>query len=167
MTAESQVGYRVVEDFIGGLQNAEAVGRTSVVSGSLVAEATTITAATFEVDVATLESDDDRRDNQLRGRLLETGTYPTATFTLTQPIELGAEPADLEEVTATATGDLTLHGVTRTVTFEVQARRVGAEIEVLGSIHLVFDDYGIDDPTSPIVSVRDEGELEFLLVLAR
>ena len=54
--------------------------------------------------------------------------FPTATFVLTEPIELGAVPADGEEVTATATGDLTLHGVTREVTIDLVARLDGSHL---------------------------------------
>ncbi|MDQ3469796.1 MAG: YceI family protein [Actinomycetota bacterium] len=42
--------------------------------------------------------------------------FPGATFTLTAPIKFGAVPATAQPVTASATGDLTLHGVTRSVT---------------------------------------------------
>ncbi len=44
---------------------------------------------------------------------METSVYPTATFTLTEPIDLGTLPDANADVTATATGELTLHGVTK------------------------------------------------------
>ena len=73
--------------------------------------------------------------------------FPTATFVLTQPIELGAVPADGEQITASATGDLTLRGVTNEVTFDVTAQANGELIGVLGSIPVLFSDYGIDNPS--------------------
>jgi polyisoprenoid-binding protein YceI len=163
VTPESVLGYRVKEILFG--QSAEGVGRTSAVTGQLVIAATTVTAADFTVDMTTVTSDEDRRDNQFNGSLMDTATFPTSTFTLTEPIELGTLPADRVEVTATATGDLTLRGQTRPVTFEVAARRNGTNIEINGTIPIVFEEWGIPNPSRPGISTEDNGLLEFLLVL--
>ena len=61
---------------------------------------------------------------------------------ITQPIDLGTVPTDGTEITASATGDLTLHGVTKSVTLDVTAQRNGDIIDVLGSTNVVFADYG-------------------------
>src|SRR5436189_4457524 len=119
----SQVGYRIDETLFG--QDSEAVGRSDAVTGEVTIEGTTVTSATFEVDMTTFESGESRRDGQFEGRIMEVDEFPTATFELTSPIELGAVPADGEKVTATATGDLTLHGVTREITMDVDARLDG------------------------------------------
>jgi polyisoprenoid-binding protein YceI len=79
-------GYRIDEE-LGGQGAHTAVGRTQQVSGSMTIDGTSITKLSITVDMTTLKSDDDRRDEQLRQRGLETDTYPTATFELTQPIE--------------------------------------------------------------------------------
>lgn len=44
----------------------------------------------------------------------------TAGFDLTQPIVLNGAPADGETVSATAVGDLTLHGLTRSISIPLQ-----------------------------------------------
>jgi polyisoprenoid-binding protein YceI len=155
----SAVGYRVVEVLFG--QDTEGVGRTSDVTGQLTLSGTQVTAADFEVDMTTVTSDEDRRDNQFRGRLLDTDNFPTATFTLTSPIELGTAPADGAAVTATATGDLTLRGTTQPVTIEVQAQQSGDTIQVVGSTDIVFADYGIPDPSTAGISTQEHGLLEF------
>jgi polyisoprenoid-binding protein YceI len=90
--------------------------------------------------------------------------FPTATFQLTEPIEFGTIPTGDEQVTATATGELTLRGVTNPVEFEVTAQTTGGRIGVLGSIPVVFEDYGIDNPSFGAISVEDEGLVEFVLV---
>jgi polyisoprenoid-binding protein YceI len=161
----SIVGYRVQEQLFG--QSAEAVGRSEAVTGELVLEGTTVAEATFEVDMATFESDESRRDGQFEGRIMEVDQFPTATFVLTEPIALGAEPADGETVEVEATGELTLHGVTRSVTIPLAARRDGSTLAVDGSLTVTFADYGIDDPSGGPASVGDDGELEVLLVFAR
>ena len=67
-------------------------------------DGTTITAVDITADLTTLQSDEANRDRQLQRQGIETGTYPTATFSLTQPIDLGSVPADGQVVDATATG---------------------------------------------------------------
>lgn len=161
----SIVGYRIQETLFG--QDAEAAGRSEGVTGQLAITGTTVTDASFEVDMTTFESGESRRDDEFEGRIMEVAEFPTATFVLTEPIELGEEPADGEEVTATATGDLTLHGVTREVVIDLVARRDGDTFAVDGSVTVTFSDYEIDDPSGGPASVGDEGELEVLLVFSR
>ena len=163
----SFVGYRVQEE-LANIGAATAVGRTPDVTGSVAFSGTTVSAVEITADLTMLQSDDDRRDGQLRRQALETGAYPTATFALTQPIELGTVPADGEVVTATATGDLTIHGQTRSVGIPIEARLSGDVVTVTGSIEIVFADYGISQPNSfMVLSIDDSGIMEFQLQLTR
>lgn len=172
---DSQAGFRIQEDFAGGVVGHEAVGRTPAVEGSISIEGTSVTDATFTADLTSLEFTDSppgvnaaNRANAMRSRGLETDTFPEATFVLTSPIELGEIPSDGETTTAEATGDLTLHGVTRSVTFTVEAKVEGDTIRVASAdpVPIVLADYDIEEPTAPFVaSVSDEGSFEFLLVL--
>ncbi len=167
LSPDSVAGYRVVEDFASGLSDFEAVGRTSMIEGSLTISGTQVSAANFSVDVASIESDDSRRDGQFRGRIMNSTDFPTADFVLTSPIELGEIPAEGETITAEATGELTLRGVTNPVTFPLTARLLDGEIETLGSIDVLFSDYEIDNPSTSVISVRDEGLVEFSLIFVR
>ena len=161
------VGYRVREE-LANIGATEAVGRTSDVTGSLSIEGTTVTKAEFTADLTTLQSDNGNRDRQLSRQALETGTYPQATFTLTAPIDLGPEPAEGQVVEVTATGDLTLHGMTKSVQIPLQARREGDTIAVAGSLPIAFADFGIEKPQAMMVlSVEDRGTLELLIHLTR
>ena len=161
----SQAGYRVEEVLLG--QNVEAVGRTSAVTGELTVSGTEVQSGSFSVDLTQVTSDDDRRDDAFEGRIMETATYPTATFELTEPITLAELPADGETVTTTANGELTLHGTTRAVTVELTVQRDGDTVNVSGSIPVTFADYGIANPSFGPVTTEDNGEVEFLLALTR
>ncbi len=163
--ADSTLGYRVAE-VLGGVDT-EGAGRTNQVSGDLTIDGTRATAAEFVVDMASITSDSDRRDNQFRSRIMSTNEFPTATFRLTEPIDFGTVPAEGVAITATATGDLTLRGVTQSVTFDVEARLEAGRIGVLGSIPVAFSDYGIPDPSNGFAVVKDNGLLEFVLVFDR
>jgi polyisoprenoid-binding protein YceI len=159
----SFVGYRVQEE-LASIGAQEAVGRTPDVTGSLTIAGTTITAVDATANLTTLQSDDDRRDGQLGRQGIETDTFPTATFRITAPIELGELPAEGETISVTATGELMLHGETRPVEVPLQARVSGGVISVTGSIPIAFADYGIERPRSMLVlSIADEGTMEFQL----
>jgi polyisoprenoid-binding protein YceI len=160
-------GYRIDEE-LGTLGAHTAVGRTPDVSGSMEIDGSSITAVSVTVDMTTLVSDDDRRDNQLRMRGLETDAFPTATFELSEPIDVGTAPAEGETISADATGDLTVHGVTKRVTVPIQARWSGDQVEVVASFDVALADYGIEPPTGFFVlSVADHGTVELHLLFRR
>src|SRR6202167_968291 len=162
----SVVGYRVNEVLLG--QNATAVGRTTSVTGHLSIAGTTATGGAFSVPMATVHSDKSQRDAQFDGRIMDVSQYPTATFTLTSPIDLAPLPAGGVIKDYTAHGRLTLHGTTRAVTFTLSAERKGSQIEVSGDIAVLFSDYGISNPSfAGFVPTQDHGLLEFLLVFDR
>ena len=159
----SFVGYRVQEELV-GVGAATAVGRTPDVTGSLTLDGTAITEASFEADLTTLQSDSGMRDGQLGRQGLETDTYPTATFVLAEPIELGSVPAEGETVEATAIGDLTLHGVGQRVEIPVEARLADGIVTVVGSLPIAFNDHGMTAPGSMrVLSIDENGTMEFQL----
>jgi polyisoprenoid-binding protein YceI len=158
------VGFRIDEE-LASIGSTTAVGRTPDVSGTVTIEGTTVTAATIEADMSTITTNDNRRDDRVLDAL-ETSEYPTATFTLTEPIELGGAAAGGEAVTVDAVGELTIHGVTTTVTIPLQAQLVDGAIVIVGSIDISLADYGVSVPSAPIVvSAEDTATLELQLFL--
>src|SRR3954447_10795782 len=154
-TEASQVGYRVKETLFG--QSATAVGRTNQVTGTMTVAGTTVTGTEVTVDMDSVSSDRSQRDGQFRGRIMDTSSYPTATFKLTSPIKLASVPTDESIVTAKATGQHTMHGTTKPVSFDVKAQRKGGTISVNGEVPIVFADYNIDNPSGGPASVGDDG----------
>jgi polyisoprenoid-binding protein YceI len=157
----SQVGYRVKEILFG--QSSEAVGRTSDVTGSFTIAGAQVTEGKFEADLTSMKSSEERRDRQFQGRIMNTARYPTATLALTQPLDLSSIDPQQTEGSATATGDLTVHGVTKSVTFDLKGVRSGGTIQISGSMPIVFADYGIDNPSGGPAQTEDEGVLEFAI----
>ena len=165
--ANSFVGYRVNEE-LGGVGSTTAVGRTTALQGSLTFDGNAITATSVTADVSKLASDKDMRDQQLKQQALESSKYPTATFALTSPISIADIPENGETVIQTITGKLTLHGVTRDVTMQVQGVLDGSQLIVVGSTNIAFADYNIAQPKSmAVLSIEDHGTLELQLVFAR
>lgn len=158
----TSAGFRVDEE-LASIGATTAVGRTTGVDGSLTIDGTSVTTVDIAVDLASLETDDSRRDGRMRSALA-TDEFPTATFTLTERIDLGELPADGETISVTATGDMTIKGVTNSVDVALDARLVDGTLVVVGSSPVVFADYGVETPTAAIVvSLEDEGTIEFQL----
>lgn len=97
------VGFRIDEE-LASVGATTAVGRTPAVTGDATIDGTTLTAATVEADLTAVVSDEPRRDSRIQAAL-ETDRFPMATFTLSGPVELGADPTTGEQVTVTAPGD--------------------------------------------------------------
>ncbi len=167
-TTASFAGYRVQEE-LASVGTTEAVGRTSDLTGGLTLSGAAITAVVVDVDMTTLMSDSARRDGALRTRGLETATFATAAFTITEAIDLGAPPAVGDTITATATGDLTLHGVTRSVAFPIEGLLVDPQtIVVVGSLDIALADFDIEPPTGfSVLSIEDVGTIELQLAFTR
>jgi polyisoprenoid-binding protein YceI len=164
------VGYRVTEKLVANVVQTTATGRTDDVTATMTISnnGTTIDGVTVTADLRTLSSDSDLRDGRIHSTGLESDRFPQAKFVLTTPITLPSTPAVGATITTQATGDFTLHGVTKTVTIPLQGRWDGRQVQVVGSLPIVFADYNISAPSSPLVaSVDDHGEMELKLFFER
>lgn len=160
-------GYRVKEEFVAGARREEAAGRTHDVTGSVTVDDGKVTAVELTVNVSTLTSDEARRDNRIRTDGLQTDQFPEAKFELTEPVDL-PKLADgaVEEVSAT--GSLTLHGVTKPLTIPLQVKATAGTFQVQGSAPVAMADFDINPPSiGGFVTVADDGAFEFLVNLAR
>jgi polyisoprenoid-binding protein YceI len=158
---ESFVGYRVTEQVAQLPVPNEAVGRTTVVDGRLEVDGTQVAVAEVTADLTRLTSDEARRDDAIRGRGLESDRFPEATFVLTSPIDLG-EVAQGEDVQAEAAGDLTVHGVTRPVVLDIDARWDTDVLRVVGTTPFSLQEFEIEPPiVGRVVSIEDAATVEF------
>jgi len=168
----SQAGYRVREKLASLSAPSDAVGRTTAVTGTLTltqaASGYSVTAADVTVDVSKLASDQSRRDQRIHSQGLESDRFPSATFKLTSPIALAADATSGQTIHVSATGDLTIHGVTKSVTLPIDARLTGSKIELVGSITFPFSQFGMTPPSiGGFVSVENNATMEFQLLLTR
>ncbi len=159
-------GYRIDEILSGA--DFTAVGRTSGVSGSATVQAGSINAVEIAVDLVGLTSDSRIRDEQLKRQALETTRFPTACFTLNEPISVEALPAEGETLSVDASGSLYIHGVDQPVTLTVESTVSDGLLFVVGSTDVTLADFAIDKPSAPSVAdVSDFAVMEFSLVLSR
>ena len=126
-----------------------------------------LTEATVAVDTTSITSDKPMRDNRMRTEGLQTDTFKTADFKLTTPVDVPAAAFNGEVVDVILHGDLTLHGVTKTVDIPAKAQVQGSQLQIQGAISFPLSDYDIVAPNVGgfIVSIEDQGALEFLVLL--
>jgi polyisoprenoid-binding protein YceI len=164
----SFVGYRVKEQLAFLNSPNEAVGRSSAVTGTMQVAGDTVEAVKIEADLTRLTSDEDRRDNAIRMRGLESERFPTATLELLEPLQLATAPVQGQEVRGQGTGKLTVHGVTREVELDLQGIWSGSSIQVAGQLPVKMSDFQIEPPRfGPVVSIEDGLAVDFKLVFER
>jgi polyisoprenoid-binding protein YceI len=151
----SLAGYRVREDFLGAGNTM--VGRTSGVTGHVVIAYNEATAASFQVDLATVTA----TGKSQFVKVLDTARFPDATVTLSKPVAVGSGLVMNKTIRVQVTGLLTMHGTTRPVTFQATVRCSGTVLEAAGSIPVLFSDWNVHTPEL----LQSHGLLEFLLVL--
>ena len=140
----------------------EAVGRTTALAGTLVAQENSVTAVEITVDMTQLTSDSRVRDDHLGDEGITWRTHPEASFSLSEPIALPLDVAADEELAFAATGVLTVREIPQLVTVQLDATLVGEQLIAVGSTAISLDDFG-----AGIGGVDDAATMEFSLVFAR
>ena len=119
------------------------------------------------VDMTTITTDDRQRTDTIKRDPLEVTRFraselvPKTTTGLTLPLPSSGEFA------FKLTGDLTLHGVTKSVSFDVRATRVEGKLTATATANpsWKFGDFGMRPPSSfSVLSIVDEIRMEFALV---
>ena len=119
-------------------------------------------------DVTTLASDQRNRDDFVKMDTLQTRQFPTATFVPTKTSGLVLPLPASGDFTFKLTGQITIHGKTKEVTFDVTAHRSGNELTATATASPTwkFADFGMTAPSVPfrVVSIVDEIRLVVDLV---
>ncbi|HKY49759.1 MAG TPA: YceI family protein [Candidatus Limnocylindria bacterium] len=121
----------------------------------------------ISVDMTTVTTDDRQRTDSIRRDPLEVTRFRTAELVPTKAEGLTLPLPATGAFTFRLTGDLTLHGVTKTVTFDVTGRREGARLTATATANpsWKFGDFGMSPPSSfSVLSIVDEIRMEFELV---
>ncbi|HEY1391302.1 MAG TPA: YceI family protein [Ktedonobacterales bacterium] len=134
------------------------VGETDKVAGQILVNAQDPSKSQLgeiKIDVSTLVTDNDLRNRTLQGRILQTDTSANqyATFVAKSITGLPETITVGQQVSFKMTGDLTIHQVTKTVTFDVKVNVV-SEKQITGtaSTTVKYSDYGISVPDVPSVT---------------
>jgi polyisoprenoid-binding protein YceI len=167
----TKANYRVREQLAGLDAPSDAVGTTTAVTGSLVMDADgqiVPDQSKLVVDLKALHSDRGNRDRFIQFNTLETSEYPTATFVPTRVTGLPSPLPRSGQATFQILGNLTIHGVTKPVTWDVTAQANGNDVTGQATTQFTFEDFGMTPPKAgPVLSVNDNVKLEVTLHLAK
>ncbi|HEY4217109.1 MAG TPA: YceI family protein [Gemmatimonadaceae bacterium] len=162
--AGNEARYRVREQLAGIDFPTDAVGVTHDITGSLVVQpnGTIIPdSSKIVVNIQNLKSDKSTRDRYLHTHSIEIDKYPTVMFAPKGFVGLNAKPG-ATAATFGMTGDLTVHGVTHPVTWQVNAHGDGDDILGTATTQFTFHDFGMEPPKKAILlSVMDTVKLEY------
>ena len=132
-------------------------GKTTSVSGTIVADATKVSASKVDlsIDLASLDTGIALRNHEMRERYLQTSRFPNATFksvSIDGPASIAAnQPADIK-----IAGDFTLHGVTKRLTLPVRVVLLpDNRIHVTSTFNVHMPDFDIHVPKNILVTVDD------------
>jgi polyisoprenoid-binding protein YceI len=143
----------------------DAIGVTKGVTGAVVIDdAGKLVPAESKivVDVTQLKSDRDRRDGYVQRRTLETEKYPNVTLVPKEITGLTAPLPDSGRASFQLLGDLTVKGVTRPTTWQVNARFRGDTVSGTASTSFTFADFQMEKPSVSIVlAVQDTLHLQY------
>ncbi len=161
----SRARYRVRERLLGRELDNDAVGETSAITGSIAldkAGAVVRSASSFDVNMTGLTSDESRRDNYVRSRLLRTDSFPTTRLAVTGVRSLPSPLPTSGRVQFQLLGDLTIKGITRPTTWNVTADVSGDALTGTAATAFTFTDFQLTQPRVRVVlSVADTIRLEY------
>jgi polyisoprenoid-binding protein YceI len=169
--ANSRASYHAHEQLVGHNLPGDPVGTSPAVAGTIVLSPDGSIAADrsqVTVDLSKLASDESRRDNYIKSNTLMTSRYPTATFV---PHSAQGLPTPLPasgRLTFQLSGDLTVHGVTRPVTWQVAAQFDTASVSGDATTSVNISDFGMTPPKAgPVLSIEDGLTLELIFSATR
>lgn len=117
----------------------------------------------IEIDVASVKSDDEKLDGHLKGPdFFDVAKFPKATFASTE-IKAGGDKG----ATHTVTGNLTLHGVTKSVTFPATITVTGDAVSATSEFSINRKDFGIAYAGKADDLIRDDVVLKLSLKAPR
>jgi len=160
----TRAAYRVTEQFVGISFPNDASGSTETVTGTLHINADgTIDSARSKLtmDLRTLKSDQDMRDNFLRTRTLETDKFPMVEF-VARRIQGVPSPVPANgQAGFQLTGDMTVRGVTAEVTWNGVVTFSAQQVAGRATTNFDFAKFGLTKPAiGRLMSVDDKITLE-------
>ncbi len=152
----SQAAYVVDEEFLAqaldklgiAAGTTIVVGSTNDVAGSLSInlDDKSVGENQFTVNMTTLSTDQNRRDNWIRENGPSFNSFPEASFVATSVENAPESYVEGQEATFQLVGDLTVRDVTVPATFDVTATINGDTLTGVAEAGLRMSDFGIDPP---------------------
>ena len=126
----------------------DAVLTTNAIQGQLFLGPDTkpVEGAKIMVDLRTLKSDKTMRDNYIRKNTLMSDDFPLAEYVITGVDGWTGPLTEGKSSTFKLLGNMTIHGVTKPVTFDTTATMQGGAVTGTASTSFKFQDFGLTPP---------------------
>lgn len=162
----NEARYRVREQLANVDLPSDAIGKTNAVTGSIVVSAdgtVDSSQSKITVDITGLKSDSGMRDGFIQGSVFQSSQYPNVEFVPTKITGLASPLPQSGELTFKLEGNLTIHGTTKPVTWEVTATATdGTDLKGTATTSFTFADFGLNQPHVPrVLSIEDTIKLEY------
>jgi len=160
---------RVEEHLAVNLVNTDAVLTSNGVEGvlTLIADGAFAPDSKMVVDMGRLQSDQSLRDRWIELFGIQTGKFKTSVFVPQKATGLPSPLAASGQWMFTLDGMLTVHGVTKPVSWKATASRVGRDLTGTATALVHWADFDIEKPqaaVTQVVSVTDDIRLELKFV---
>jgi polyisoprenoid-binding protein YceI len=144
----------------------DAVLTTNAIQGQLFLGADTkpIEGAKIMVDMRTLKSDKTQRDNFIRTNTLQADQFPLAEFVVTGVDGWTGPLTEGKSSTFKLLGNMTIHGVTKPVTFDTTATMQGGNVTGTATTTFKFQDFGMTPPNVSVAKATDTIKLDMNIV---
>jgi len=161
---QSEVQVRVNEQLADLPSPSDAVLTTKDIQGQIVVtrEGKIVAdSSKFTVGLDSLKSDRAQRDNFIKRSTLQTSQYPNAQFAPTDLKLNGPIPTQAGDLKGQLVGNMTIHGTTKPVTFDLDAKLEGSTVKGTANTQLKITDFGMTLPRVPVLlSIQDLAKLQ-------
>lgn len=144
----------------------DAVLTTNAIQGQLFLGADTkpVEGAKIMVDLRTLKSDKTQRDNYIRTNTLKADQFPLAEYVVTGVEGWTGPLKEGQQSTFKLLGTMTIHGVTKPVTFDTTAMMQNGAVMGMATTTFKFQDFGMTPPSVSIAKATDTIKLDLTIV---
>jgi polyisoprenoid-binding protein YceI len=144
----------------------DAVLMTNAIQGQLFLGPDTkpVEGAKIMVDLRTLKSDKTQRDNYIRTNTLQADQFPLAEFVVTGVDGWTGPLKDGQTSTFKVLGNMTIHGVTKPMTFDTTAMMQSGAVTGTATTNFTFEDFNMSPPSLAIVKANDLIKLDLNIV---
>lgn len=134
-------------------------------SGTITGDPSDITTAKISVklDPKGFDTDNEKRDKDMREKCLEIQTYPAIEFESTSIESTQKELIADQALKATIHGKLKLHGLEKDVAVPVQILLKGDTLTAEGDMGIVLDEYKIARPKVMFVQLQNDVKIHFAI----
>jgi polyisoprenoid-binding protein YceI len=168
--SQSKATYVVREKLAALPISTNAVGETRAISGEIYLTREGLygdASSLIRVDMSTLRSDEARRDNFIRTNTLQANRFQFAEFVITGIEGFPQSHTEGAEIELKLTGNMTIRGVTKPLTFDVKARQAGDVLTGIADTTFKFQDFGMTPPDVALAKAEENIQLQIEIFARR